>query len=130
MTVADLRCDRCGRLLAGPGDEASRDGPFGIRFLYHPGDPLLRDDSGLMCQPCWDGTTRWLGSERPEGRCAVCAEPAGRRTSLHLHRAGDPIGWQLCTGHAVEFLNGLRTVEPKLDPQTFALPARDSGHGP
>jgi hypothetical protein len=27
----------------------------------------------------------------------------------------------MCKDHAVEFLNRLRTVEPKLDPATFTL---------
>jgi hypothetical protein len=30
--------------------------------------------------------------------------------------------WQLCRRHAVEFLNRLRTVDPKLDAETFELP--------
>lgn len=121
MTVFDLRCDDCGAFLAGPGDDDATGGPFGIRFLYHPGDFLLKDDSGLLCQGCWGRARAWLGEERPEGRCAVCVEPVEHAHSLHVHRSGDPLGWQLCRAHAVEFLNRLRTVEPKLDPATFTL---------
>jgi hypothetical protein len=51
----------------------------------------------------------------------VCAAAVEHSRSLHVHRAGDPIGWQMCKDHAVEFLNRLRTVEPKLDPATFTL---------
>lgn len=124
MTVFDLRCDRCGSLLAGPGDDGAAEGPFGIRFMYHPGDPLLRDDAGLLCQACWQAITSPLDPERPEGRCAECGRVVGRRASLHVHRAGDPLGWQLCPRHAAVFLNALRTVEPKFDPRTFTLPSR------
>lgn len=114
-------CDRCGTALLGPADEAEPAGPFGVRFLYHPGDFLLKDDSGMLCGGCWSGTLTWLGNERAEGVCAVCGAVVEHARSLHLHRSNDPYGWQLCKAHAVEFLNGLRTVEPKLDPDTFTL---------
>lgn len=123
MTVFDLRCDRCGTYLAGPGGDADpgTPGPLGVRFLYHPGNFLLKDDSGLLCQSCWAAAERWLGPDRPENRCARCGEAVEHARSLHLHGGGDPIGWQLCPTHAVEFLNHLRTVDPKLDPETFSL---------
>jgi hypothetical protein len=121
VTVFDLRCDRCGTMLLGPAEDADPSGPLGIRFLYHPGDFFLKDDSGMLCGPCWSGLTQWLGAERPEGSCAVCHVVLEHALSLHLHRSNDPYGWQLCKPHAVEFLNGLRTVEPKLDPATFTL---------
>lgn len=122
MTVFDTRCDRCGTYLVGPGaDDAEGEGPYGIRFLYHPGNFLLKDDSGLLCQGCWVAAQEWLGGERPENRCARCGESVEHARSLHLHRAGDPTAWQLCRLHAVEFLNHLRTVEPKLDLDTFSL---------
>jgi len=121
MTVFDLRCDRCGTTLAGPGDDEVAAGPFGIRFLYHPGDFLLKDDSGLLCQACWTGARAWLGQERPENRCARCGNPVEHARSLHLHRSGDPTPWQLCPAHAVDFLNRLRTVEPKLVAESFSL---------
>lgn len=124
MTVFDLRCDRCATLLAGPGGEDGPEGPFGIRFMYHPGDPLLRDDAGLLCRACWRDVVGGLDPARPEGRCAACGRPVARTQSLHLHPAGDPYGWQLCPEHAAAFLNSLRTVEPKFDPRTFTLPAR------
>ncbi len=81
----------------------------------------MKDDSGLLCQTCWTRTREWLGEERAEGRCGVCGEPVEHRRSLHVHRTGDPAGWQLCPAHAVEFLNRLRTVEPKLEVETFTL---------
>jgi len=121
MTVNDLLCDRCGTYLAGPGDDEVPDGPFGIRFLYHPGDFFLKDDSGLLCQGCWAALKTWLGEDRPENRCARCDLAVEHSRSLHVHRSNDPIAWQLCREHAVEFLNRLRTVEPKLDPATFSL---------
>jgi hypothetical protein len=121
LSVFDLRCDDCGTYLIGPGDDEDPAGPFGIRFLYHPGDFLMKDDSGLLCQTCWSRARTWLGEERPENRCAVCGETVEHSRSLHVHRSGDPAGWQLCRVHAVEFLNRLRTVEPKLEAQTFTL---------
>lgn len=121
MTVTDLHCDRCQRLLAGPGGEVTA-GPYGVRFVYHPGDPRLSDDSGLLCRDCWTSTVAWLGDERSMNRCAVCAEPVDRFTSLHLRGAGEEKTWQLCRAHAAEFLNQLSTVEPKLDPATLRFP--------
>ncbi len=121
MSVFDLLCDDCGAYLTGPGDDESAAGAFGIRFLYHPGDFFLKDDSGLFCQKCWAGVRARLGEDRPEGRCAVCGEAVEHSRSLHVHRAGDPLGWQLCRRHAVEFLNRLRTVEPKLELEGFTL---------
>jgi hypothetical protein len=106
MTVFDLSCDACGRLLGGPDD--------GTRFLYHPGDFLLKDDSGLLCSACWQEAEAWLGG-RTKGRCSVCGAEVERPRSLHVHVAGDPAAWQLCREHAAAFLNRLRTVEPKLD---------------
>lgn len=128
MTVFDLRCDRCGTFLAGPNEDedgGSR-GPFGVRFLYHPGDFLLKDDSGLACGACWSASRAWLGAQA-KGRCSVCAVPVEHARSLHVHRAGDPISWQLCRTHAAEFLNGLRTVEPKLASAGLTF-AGDWGH--
>jgi hypothetical protein len=111
--VYDQRCDRCGGYLAMP-DEA-------VRFLYHPGDLALKDDSGLLCQGCWSGLLAWLGPQGVENVCARGGEPVEHPTSLHIQRTGEGDGWQLCRAHAVEFLNRLRTVEPKLDPETFTL---------
>jgi hypothetical protein len=120
VTVFDLRCDRCGTLLAGPAD--------GIRFIYHPGDLALKDNSGLLCRRCWTGLLAWLGEQGVENRCARCGRSVEHPESLHLQRGGDPDGWQLCRADAVDFLNKLRTVEPKLDPETFTL-AGDWGWG-
>lgn len=120
MSVFDLKCDRCGVELAGPGDDDEPDGPFGIRFLYHPGDVSLKDQSGLFCQACWTGARRWLGEIQP-GRCSRCGDPVEYSRSLHVGRTGDTTGWQLCRTHAVAFLNQLRTVEPKLDVESFTL---------
>src|SRR5437764_1166570 len=41
--------------------------------------------------------------------------------SLHVQRSGEAEGWQLCPEHAVQFLNQLRTVEPKLSVDTLSL---------
>src|ERR1044072_8234946 len=70
MTVFDVRCDRCGAELASP------DGA--IRFLYHPGDLVLKDDSGLLCRSCWRAALSWFGVEQRVGvsaRCGVSCEP-------------------------------------------------------
>lgn len=159
MTINDLRCDVCGRLLTGLADrpaepaspaqassgsaiesgrpdevphEAARpDGlpgrPDGVRFVYHPGRPELRDTSGLACQACWDEAVRPFGGQQGQaaGRCAACGTPVGRLESLHLRRYDDPRAWRLCAPDAVDFLNRLRTVEPKLDPATFRFPFAD-----
>jgi hypothetical protein len=113
VTVFDLRCDRCGTYLAKPGEA--------IRFLYHPGDLSLKDDSGLLCRRCWTGLRDWLGEQGVENRCARGDEPVEHPASLHIQRTGESDGWQLCRHHAVDFLNKLRTVDPKLDPETFTL---------
>jgi hypothetical protein len=119
VTVSDLSCDACGRLLPGPAS--------GVRFVYHPGVPELRDDSGLACGSCWGALTREHDLTAPVGRCAACDEPAAQRQSLHLRRFDDPRSWRLCRRHALEFLNSLRTVRPKLDPATFRFPAGAGG---
>ena len=115
MTIYDLSCDVCGRPLAGPGT--------GVRFVYHPGVPELRDDAGLACHSCWAAITGTFGEMNAPGRCAACGQPVTRRRSLHLRRFENPSPWRLCPSHAVGFLNSLRTVEPKIDPATFRFPA-------
>lgn len=106
-----------GETLPGPGALAET----GVRFSYHPGDPKLRDDSGLLCVGCWTAVAAWLGDSRPRA-CAVCGVRLRRHGSLYVRRGGDPAQWQLCPPHAADLLNGLRTVEPKLDRATFRLP--------
>lgn len=118
MTITDLRCDVCGRFLAGPAD--------GVRFVYHPGVAELRDDSGVACAACWDGLTRGFGTAAATC-CAACGGPAPRGRSLHVRQFSDPGTWRLCAADAVRFLNALRTVEPKLDPATFGFPAGSAG---
>lgn len=113
LTVHDLRCDVCGCFLSGPA--------AGVRFVYHPGVPELRDDSGVACAACWDTLTRALDLTAT-GRCAACAEPVARGQSLHVRRFSQPGSWRLCARDAVGFLNSLRTVEPKLDPAAFRFP--------
>lgn len=113
MSISDLCCDLCGRFLPGPA--------AGVRFVYHPGVPELRDDSGLACVPCWDETVRGL-DVTAAARCAACAGPAPGRQSLHVRRFDVPGSWRLCARHAVAFLNSLRTVQPKLDAATFRFP--------
>lgn len=115
MTIVDLRCDVCGRFLPGPDS--------GVRFVYHPGVPDLRDDSGLTCTNCWHEITGALAKDASPARCAACGEAVTRQRSLHLRRFDDPASWRLCASHAVSFLNALRTVEPKFDPATFRFPA-------
>jgi len=118
LTIHDLRCDACGCFLSGPA--------AGVRFVYHPGVPELRDNSGLACTACWSRLTRELGPTATR-RCAACAEPAPRRQSLHVREFSEPGSWRLCARHAVGFLNSLRTVEPKLDPATFRFPGSPEG---
>jgi hypothetical protein len=121
MTISNLRCDVCDALLpgliAGPGGSRAH----GVRFSYHPGDPGLRDDSGVLCGSCWPAWADWLGEPRARV-CAVCGTSVARTSSLHLRRLDTREAWQLCTPHAVDLLNRLRTVQPKLDPVTFRLP--------
>jgi hypothetical protein len=125
MTVSNLRCDRCNALLAGLIDTTSPGRARGVRFSYHPGDPGMRDESGLLCGGCWSAWVDHLGV--PSARiCAVCGKPVTRTTSLHLRRVDTRDTWQLCTPHAAELLNTLTTVVPKLDPATFVLPLAHS----
>jgi hypothetical protein len=113
MSIVDLRCDLCGRFLAGPAE--------GVRFVYHPGVPELRDDSGLTCEPCWTALVRDFDTTAST-RCAACARPVQRGECLHVRRHDVPGSWRLCRDHAVGFLNSLRTVDPKFDAATFRLP--------
>lgn len=125
MTLTDMRCDRCGRALCGPADGPSAAAAAGVRFGYHPGDPRMRDDSGVLCRGCWEAWAAALGEPRTR-RCARCGTPVTRKRSLHLRRldvAGN--GWQLCPGHAVDLLNQLRTVVDKLEASTFRFPLDD-----
>lgn len=124
MTISDLHCDACGVFVPQPTGEPGSVG--GVRFVYHPGRPQLRDTSGLMCTNCWDHVQRWLGPSRHPKQCAACGQAVVRHRSLHLHRFDDAAAWRLCTEHAVQFLNRLRTVQPKLDPATFRFPFADA----
>ena len=123
MTVWDLHCDLCGALVPAPSG-ASESEVSGVRFVYHPGSPALRDDSGLACRSCWAQVLP-SGPVDPD-RCAVCQAPVTRVTSLHVRRFDAPEStWRLCEPHAAAFLNRLRTVEPKFDPTTFRLPLHE-----
>ena len=115
MTISDLRCDFCGRLIATPSEA--------VRFGYHPGAPQLGDNSGLACALCWADAVGGLGGPAALRSCAVCGEAVTRTRSLHLRRLDSHHTWRLCAGHAARFLNLLRTVEPKLDAATFRFPA-------
>jgi hypothetical protein len=53
--------------------------------------------------------------------CARCGIAVEQSRSVHVQRSGEPESWQLCPAHAVEFLNQLRTVEPKLSVETLSL---------
>ena len=59
--------------------------------------------------------------EQRENVCARCGVAVEHSRSVHLQRSGESEGWQLCPEHAVEFLNQLRTVEPKLSVETLSL---------
>lgn len=121
MTVSDMRCDLCGVGLSGPADDRHDDPLAAVRFTYHPGDPAMRDDSGALCERCWTGWSTTFGPPR-QRVCATCGQPVRRRASLFLRRLDRQSGWQLCTPHAADLLNSLRTVHPKFDPATFRLP--------
>ena len=120
MTVTDQRCDRCGNLLVGPAGLGERPEREATRFLYHPGDFKLRDDSGLLCGVCADRVRSELG-KHVKARCASCGTDVEHARSLYVYIGGDDKPWQLCAPHAAAFLNTLRTVEEKLDPETFTL---------
>lgn len=131
MTVSDLRCDWCGYSLAGLAGAGTGPGRLGVRFTYHPGSPALRDNSGLLCSLCWDAALVWLGPSavapqvEPATEASVCSVCRDRLDEgrLVVTRTGQLTSyWLLCRAHAVEFLNRLRTVEPKLDPGTFSFP--------
>lgn len=132
MTVADMRCDRCGCVLVGPAGSGLAEGRSAHRFLYHPGDVGLRDDSGLLCDGCLEQARGELGASA-KNRCCVCSVTLARDRSLFVYLGGTTKPWQLCATHGASFLNTLRTVEPKLDPSTFTLsgdwPSRPSAAG-
>lgn len=132
MSVSNARCDRCGLPVTGlldpenadlPADSSSRGG---IRFSYHPGEISLRDDSGILCLSCWAEWTDPLG-EATSFVCAACGKPLSREESLFLRPVGAKTAWQLCAPDAVDMLNQLETVQPKLDKETFHLPLRPPG---
>ena len=120
MTIFDLRCDRCGIAVVGPSSHADlAKERLGVRFAYHPGRAELSDNSSLVCTGCWTDIADWLGEQPLAEVCAVCNTTVA--SCLHIEAGGLSV-WRLCHGHAIEFLNTLRTVEPKLDPDTFVLP--------
>jgi hypothetical protein len=123
MTISDLLCDACESFVPGLTNGPETDG--GVRFVYHPGRPQLRDTSGLLCARCWGEVQQRFGETRHPRQCSVCGQAVARHTSLHVHRFEDARAWRLCAQHAVEFLNDLRTVQPKLDPATFRFPFAD-----
>lgn len=123
MTITDLRCDHCECGLPLPPELAvSGGGQASVRFSYHPGNPHLRDNSGLLCLACWDELATGWDDPAVVDRCAKCGTGASRFTSLHLRASARSGEVQLCGRDAVEFLNALRTVDPKLDPETFRFP--------
>lgn len=122
MTIYDLRCDRCGVVLVGPAMTVTPTGHHGVRFRYHPGAPELGDDAGLLCETCWQDCETWLGASAT-GSCSRCGADLRSTPALTVSAGGDLTGWLLCTTHACELLNSLRTVDPKLDPATFRLPS-------
>lgn len=124
MTITDLRCDRCECGLPLPPELAVPDrSQASVRFSYHPGNPHLRDNSGLLCRACWSELARGWDDPPRADRCARCGVAVSRFTSLHLRASATSGEAQLCAADAVAFLNALRTVDPKLDPATFRFPA-------
>jgi DNA-directed RNA polymerase subunit RPC12/RpoP len=122
MTIFDLRCDRCGTAIIGPATADRDDDRYGVRFAYHPGSRELSDNSSMVCSACWTAMENWLGDETEEvdePTCSVCG--VALESCLFVHRGGST-QWLLCHAHAIEFLNSLRTVEPKLDADSFVLP--------
>jgi hypothetical protein len=107
-----------------PEDAVRPGGILAVRFSYHPGDVALQDSGGLACPDCWLAWTAWLGGYEA-GRCSVCGAECGRWQAMHLRRVGAEEHWRLCAPHTAEFLNRLRSVEPKLDPASFRLPFAD-----
>lgn len=122
MTISDLHCDVCEAFVAGPTGGPAAAGGGGVRFVYHPGRPQLRDTSGLMCTPCWEQVVDRMTAGRHPLQCSVCGQTVTREGSLHLQRFEEGPTWRLCASHTVEFLNGLRTVQPKLEPAGFRFP--------
>jgi hypothetical protein len=120
VTVTDMRCDRCATFLVGPEGPGTVAGRAAVRFLYHPGNFHLRDDSGLLCDACADSLRGELGAHR-KARCATCGSAVEHDRSMYLYLGGEDKPWQFCATHSAAFLNTLRTVEPKLDPTTFTL---------
>ncbi len=128
MTVNDLCCDRCSKRLFGLADPEEPNieqfSPnLGIRFMYHPGNLELKDDSGTMCHSCWAKTKQELGDPSISEVCSICQTRLDKTHSFHVVRLGEIKTWRLCNTHAVEFLNKLETVEPKIDPKDFYLPS-------
>ena len=122
MTVSDLRCDWCASVLTGLEGSEAPAGRTGVRFTYHPGSPALKDDSNLLCKTCWETASAWLGAPAATpAACSICNDALGEGR-LVVTRTGELTCWLLCRVHAVEFLNRLRTVEPKLDPGGFSFP--------
>ncbi|HEX9713930.1 MAG TPA: hypothetical protein VGB52_15415 [Actinomycetota bacterium] len=127
MTIADLRCDVCGTGLAGSAMLVPDDPRSAIRLFVHPGDPLHREDSILVCQGCWRGLLAWMGEQGRADACAACGVPVSYEGSLHVlvmtGRIGEAPEWQLCRAHAVELLNRFRFTDPKMRIEDLALKA-------
>ena len=126
MTISDLCCDFCGRLLA--GSAWLEEGDAGaIRLFVHPGDPLLRDDQPLLCRVCFAQLGEWIGAPDRADVCAVCGAALTYTGSLHVlemtGRIGEAPAWQFCRPHGVEILNRFRFIDPKMTPADLALKA-------
>lgn len=126
MTISDLRCDFCGRPLAGsawlePGDAGA------IRLFIHPGDPLLRDDQPLLCRSCWATLREEIRDPDRADICATCGIAVTYTASLHIlemtGRIGEAPGWQLCREHGAALLNRFRFIDPKMAASDLALKA-------
>ncbi len=119
MTIHDLGCDVCGRMLAGLETDLQDSPARGTRLLVHPGDPKRHDNSVLVCtEPCWERLRADLGPQDREDVCAMCREAVAFQGSLHvmvmLQKFGANPTWQFCRRHGAEFLNNFLFVQPKL----------------
>lgn len=127
MSVADLLCDICGRGLSGSAIVEAEGSRAAVRLMLHPGDPLHKDDSVLVCRTCWKEVADGMGPECIPDKCSVCGDAVVYDASLHVlimtGRMGDVPEWQFCRPDAVGFLNRLRTTEPKLQVSDLALKA-------
>lgn len=126
MTIHELRCDVCGRLLFGWEVHLPESPLRGVRLDIHPGVPLMHDESVLVCaEPCWAEVRATLGPDDLEDICAICGEAVPYEGSLHVSVLRQKFGarptWQFCRAHGAEFMNRFRFVDPKMGADDLKL---------